>query len=79
MATLTDIAGLTDNEVEGITSYAKAVNKASGNAAEMLSEIMALSKTPKVPRPKFSVSQEKILLIQTGMRLVKIMIEGEIR
>ena len=79
MTTLTEIAGLTDDEVEGITSYAKAVNKANDNAAEMLSEIMEISKTPKVPRPKFSVNQEKILLIQIGMRLVKIIIEGEIR
>ena len=79
MTTLTEIARLTDEEVNGITSYAKEVSKANGNAADMLGEIMGLSDAQKVPRPKFSENQEKILLIQTGMRLVKIIIEGEIR
>lgn len=67
MATLAEIAGLSHVEIMAIFRYANAVETASANPAEVIRVVMGLSENPKVPRPKFSEIQEKVLLIRTGM------------
>ena len=50
-----------------IVRYSNAVEKASGHTEEAIREIIGISASPKIQRPKFSENQEKVLLIRTGM------------
>ena len=67
MATLVQIAGLSESEVKEIDQYGDAVTKASAHLDEAIQEIMGFSKNPKVTRPKLNEKQEKVLIFHMGV------------
>lgn len=72
MATLVQIAGLSEAEVKEIDQYGDAVAKASSHLDEVIQEVMGLSKNPKVTRPKLNERQEKVLIFHMGVLATRV-------